>query len=67
MLLIVDSVLIVADASDNLGVRTLGASSFASGTTMTTESCIAFCDAKSFVYAGTEYSVRLIPDFSGKC
>lgn len=25
---------------------------------MTTESCIAFCDAKSFVYAGTEYSVR---------
>ncbi|KAF9465644.1 copper radical oxidase [Collybia nuda] len=44
--------------TDNVGVRTLSGATFASGTTMTTASCIAFCDSKSFIYAGTEFSVH---------
>ncbi|KAF8151649.1 hypothetical protein B0H34DRAFT_801346 [Crassisporium funariophilum] len=40
--------------TDNVGTRTLqGATS--AGPTTTIESCIAFCDSKSFVFAGTEF------------
>ncbi|KAG6815651.1 hypothetical protein H0H87_012650, partial [Tephrocybe sp. NHM501043] len=40
------------------GVRTLGAASQETGTN-NASSCIAFCDAKGYVYAGTEYSSRV--------
>ncbi len=38
------------------GPRTLAAATYASGTAMTIESCIAYCDAAGYLYAGTEYS-----------
>lgn len=40
----------------NAGGRTLASASFTNTTSMTTESCISFCDAQGFVYAGTEFS-----------
>ena len=45
--------------SDNVGGRTLSAASFASST-LTTETCIAFCSSNNYIYAGTEYAVRTI-------
>lgn len=36
--------------------RTLTGSSYSNTTTMTDESCIAFCSEGGFIYAGTEYS-----------
>ncbi|KAF9466725.1 copper radical oxidase [Collybia nuda] len=35
----------------------MAAANFVSGAAMTIAACINFCDAKSFVYAGTEFSV----------
>lgn len=48
----------IAQPRDNVGARTLSGASFVSGTDMTIEACINFCDEKSFIYAGTEFSVR---------
>ncbi|KAF7761034.1 hypothetical protein Agabi119p4_10443 [Agaricus bisporus var. burnettii] len=39
--------------------RTLNAAATASGDSMTTESCINFCDSKGYIYAGTEYGVSV--------
>jgi WSC domain len=36
--------------------RTLNGASYSNDTTMTDESCISFCSAKGFLYAGTEYA-----------
>ncbi|TFK38505.1 hypothetical protein BDQ12DRAFT_723345 [Crucibulum laeve] len=41
--------------TDKVGARSLTGATFASDT-MTIESCINFCDSKSFVLAGTEFS-----------
>jgi hypothetical protein len=40
---------------DNPANRTLEAASFTDTSTMTVESCISFCGAKSFIYAGVEF------------
>lgn len=42
--------------SDGPGFRTLQGAAQA-GPTNTIESCIAFCESKNYVYAGTEYGV----------
>ncbi|KAI9462093.1 copper radical oxidase-like protein [Boletus coccyginus] len=44
--------------SDNVGHRTLSSASYASGTSMTVESCVNFCSTggNSYVYAGVEYA-----------
>ncbi|KAG6856106.1 hypothetical protein H0H87_007358 [Tephrocybe sp. NHM501043] len=49
---------LLTKASSDLvnGVRTLGAATQATSTN-NASSCIAFCDAKGYVYAGTEYSI----------
>jgi hypothetical protein len=39
-----------------VGARTLTGAYFGSATAMTDESCVDFCIAQSFAYAGTEYS-----------
>ena len=52
--------------SDPLNPRALGAASYTSGTAMTTEACINFCASQSFVFAGTEYAVRVIALYSVK-
>ncbi|KAL2271185.1 hypothetical protein VTJ83DRAFT_556 [Remersonia thermophila] len=38
--------------------RTINSASYADGTGMTIESCIAYCESNGFPYAGTEYSVE---------
>ncbi|KAK4129599.1 copper radical oxidase [Parathielavia appendiculata] len=38
--------------------RTINSAAYADGEDMTIESCLAFCAAKGFAYAGTEYSVE---------
>lgn len=38
------------------GPRTLSGPSYTNTTGMTDETCIAFCDSQSYIYAGTEYS-----------
>lgn len=51
--------------SDNVASgRTLNAAATASGDSMTTESCINFCDSRGYMYAGTEYGVSA-RDFFG--
>lgn len=42
--------------TDSVGARTLGGASYTDGAGMTIESCIAFCDSKSFTFSGVEYS-----------
>lgn len=45
--------------SDNSGgTRALSADSYVDTANMTIESCIGFCDAKKYIFAGLEYSVR---------
>ncbi|KAF5348257.1 hypothetical protein D9756_010540 [Leucocoprinus leucothites] len=52
---------------DNVGAgRTLNAANTASGTSMTTESCIQFCGSKGYIYAGTEYGAECYCDNSIK-
>jgi WSC domain len=41
--------------TDSVGSRTLNAATY-NGNTVTDEACVAFCDGKSYSYAGTEYS-----------
>ena len=38
------------------GTRTLQGAGFTSGTAMTDEACIAYCQGKNMYWAGTEYS-----------
>ncbi|KAF4637471.1 hypothetical protein G7Y89_g616 [Cudoniella acicularis] len=40
----------------DVGARTLSGASYTSATAMTDESCISYCIANNYVYAGTEYS-----------
>ncbi|PMD60425.1 WSC-domain protein [Hyaloscypha bicolor E] len=42
--------------------RTLNGASYSNDTTMTDESCISFCSAKGFLYAGTEYASQCFCD-----
>lgn len=42
--------------SDGVGGRTLSSATYQSGTAMTAQACIAFCDRQSYNYAGAEYS-----------
>ena len=42
--------------NDNVGSRTLGGSYYGDNTNMNASACIAFCQKKGTVYAGTEYS-----------
>ncbi|EKM74831.1 hypothetical protein AGABI1DRAFT_95324 [Agaricus bisporus var. burnettii JB137-S8] len=42
--------------------RTLNAAATASGDSMTTESCINFCDSRGYMYAGTEYGAECYCD-----
>jgi len=51
----------LTSSSDTLNPRALGAANYASGTAMTAEACISYCADRSFIYAGTEYSVRAPP------
>lgn len=46
----------LSNSDDSPNGRTLASASFTNTTSMTTESCIDFCDAQGFVYAGTEWS-----------
>ncbi|KAF9448413.1 copper radical oxidase [Macrolepiota fuliginosa MF-IS2] len=53
---------------DNTGAgRTLNAATFASGTTMTIESCINFCIQGHFIFAGTEFGNGGAPTASTDC
>ena len=41
--------------TDSVANRTLNAATY-NGNAVTDEACVAFCDGKSYSYAGTEYS-----------
>ncbi|KAJ7058025.1 galactose oxidase [Mycena amicta] len=41
--------------TDNVGARTLTGATTTDTTNMTVENCIAFCDAKNFIFAGVEF------------
>jgi hypothetical protein len=44
--------------TSDISVRTLQGAAYASGTAMTDEACIAFCQSKNMYWAGTEYSAE---------
>lgn len=55
------SFIVIYWTRDNVsGGRTLTGDSYTSDTNMTSENCIAFCNANNFVYAGTEYAVCIL-------
>lgn len=44
--------------TDQGGARTLGGSTYASGNAMTAGACIAYCEERDFIYAGTEFGIE---------
>ena len=52
--------LITSASSEGTTGRTLTGATFADGSAMTIQNCINFCNAQGAIYAGVEYSVRVI-------
>jgi len=48
----------LSGCSDGGGARTLTGANYYSASAMTAAACVAFCESRGFVFAGTEYSTE---------